>query len=577
MGSHSLSQRAREFLALSTRQDLAEWLGISDRGLRYILYTLDSSRKYATFTIKKRRGGDRKIDAPHPALKHLQHKLLTALYEVAPASGIAKGYVKGRSIVDHAKLHRHQRFVILADLRDFFPTITFPRVRGALLAKPLLLHPSVATCVAQLCCKDGVLPQGAPTSPVLSNLICRSLDHKLLRLAKSRHFATSRYADDICLSTSQRQIPHEIAFVDNGRWVAGNSLVNLIKSCGFELNDAKFKVKDAKARQLVTGLVVNDGVALPRLWRRQLRVLLHLVQRYGENRAAEIAAAWTNPSASRHGFTSIEQVIRGKSHFAQYVDSRCGRKFSDALFRSYPTQRHLLPRPLYGTPFRLMTEGKTDILHMQAAFNSFISHNEFTYLKPRFLNFPGETGDVELLKTLYRIAKSDIPELTIGVFDGDNPKLMKDTGLCHGNYVRLGSNVFAICLASSLASEDVPFCIELLYPREILCAMTSDSRRVFLPDEFYTATGLSLDGIYRRDKPKARAVLVSDQVTRVSDGYSSLLTKASFAEMVFNGVAPFDNMSFDGFAPTFRLIGSIVDMIYGRNRGLGESGKEGTS
>lgn len=566
MGSLSLSQRAHEFLALSSRQDLAHWLGISDRVLRYILYTLDSDHKYTTFTIKKRRGGDRIIDAPHPALKHLQHKLLAALCEIAPASGIAKGYVKDRSIVDHAKLHRHKRFVILADLRDFFPTITFPRVRGALLAKPFLLHPSVATCIAQLCCKDGVLPQGAPTSPVLSNLICRSLDHKLLRLAKRNRLMVSRYADDICLSTSQRKIPFEVASFNGGSWVAGDSLVDLVKSCGFELNDRKFKVKTVEARQLVTGLVVNHGVALPRSWRRQLRVLLHLVQKHGEKRASEIAAMWAKPTASRRGFISIEQVIRGKSYFAQYIDYRCGRRFSQALFRSYPGQRHLLPRPLYGIPLRLMTEGKTDILHMQAAFNYYVSHGEFAYLKPRFLNFPGDTGDVELLKTLNRIAKSDIPELTIGIFDGDNPKIMKEVGLCHGNYVHLGSNVFAICLASPTETEDIPCCIELLYPRSKLCAMTPDCRRVFLPEEFDTTTGVSVDGIYRRDQPKSRAILVGDKVTRIADGHSSLLAKADFADMVLNGIAPFDEMPFDGFAPTFKLIDSIVDMVYERKK-----------
>jgi RNA-directed DNA polymerase len=566
MGSHSLSPRAREFLSLSTRQDLSSWLGVSDRNLRYILYTLGSAHKYVTFTIKKRSGGERIIDAPHPALKHLQHKLLAVLNEVAPASGLAKGYVRNRSIIDHARLHRNQRFVILADLQDFFPTITFPRVRGALLAKPFSLHPVVATCVAQLCCKDGVLPQGAPTSPALSNLICRSLDHKLLKLAKQHRLAASRYADDICFSTSQREIPSGLAEVKCGRWIAGDALTELVESCGFRLNARKFKVRTTEERQLVTGLIVNHGVGLPRRWRRQVRVLLHLVQRYGATRAGEIATTWAHPAASRRGFVSIEQVIRGKSNFAQYIDCRCGRAFSDALFRSYPSQRYLLPRPLYGVPLRLMTEGKTDLLHLEAAFNHFVSIGDFTHLKPRFINFPGDTGDVELQKTLSRIARSDIPELTIGIFDGDNPKLMKELGICYGNYVQLGINVFAICLASPMAPEHVPVCIEMLYPRDKLCALTSDGRRVFLRDEFDAITGLSNDGLYRRDKPGAHSILVGHRVTRIADGYSSLLSKSDLAKMVLDKVAPFDDMPFDGFVPTFRLIDSVVDFIYGRNR-----------
>lgn len=564
MGPLFPSSRAQQFLALSNRQELASWLGITDRELRYILYVLSSTRKYTTFTIKKRSGADRVIEAPHPALRNLQRKLLTVISEIGPASGLAKGFVVGRSIIDHAWLHRRKRFVILADLKEFFPTITFPRVRGALLAKPFLLHPTVATCVAQLCCKDGVLPQGAPTSPALSNLICRSLDHSLLRLAKNHRLTVSRYADDMCFSTSQPKIPDEIADLSGGGWIAGRGLNEVVTNCGFELNAAKFKVRTAETTQLVTGLVVNRGVSLPRRWRRQLRVLLHLVKKHGERRAGEIAATWVNPTASRQRFVSIEQVIRGKSHFAQYVDYRCGRTYSDALFRSYPGQRRLLPRPLKGVPLRLMAEGKTDLLHLEAAQRAFVSSSEFSHLKPRFLNFSGETGDVELLKTLNRIAKSDIPELTIGVFDCDNPKFMKEAGLYPGTYVQLGGSVFAVCLAPPPHLIDIPFCIELLYERAELCALTSDSRRVFLPDEFDDMTGLSHDGKYRRATPKKKAVIVSDQVTRVSDGYSSLLGKADLATLVHQGVSPFDRMDFGGFRPTFTLIDSIVDLVHGR-------------
>ncbi|WP_242164413.1 reverse transcriptase family protein [Lysobacter sp. M15] len=551
-------------MALSSRQDLAKWLGLTDRELRYVLYALSSDKKYTTFTIKKRTGADRVIEAPHPALKNLQRKLLTAISEIAPASGLAKGYVLGRSTIDHAWLHRRKRFVILADLKEFFPTITFRRVRGALLAKPFQLPSAVATCVAQLCCKDGVLPQGAPTSPVLSNLICRSLDHKLLQLAKKHRLAVSRYVDDICFSTSRPTIPGNIAVPHGAEWEAGPELTEAIRVSGFELNHSKFKVRSRETTQLVTGLVVNHGVSLPRRWRRQLRVLLHLVKKHGEKKAGEIAASWVRPTASRRGFASIEQVIRGKSHFAQYVDRRCNRAYSDALFRSYPGQRRLLPRPLRGVQLRLMAEGKTDLLHLEAAHRAFNTAGEYAHIRPRFVNFPSDTGDVELLKTLNRIAKSDIPELTIGVFDCDNPKFMKDAGLQPAGYVQLGSNVFCMCLAPPPSLAGVPFCIELLYERDELCAMTTDARRVFLPDEFDQATGLSHDGLYRRTNPKKSALVVSDQVVRVSDGYSSLLGKADLATLVSQQVPPFEEMNFGGFQPTFDLIGSIIDMVHGR-------------
>lgn len=564
MGSHSLSPRTASFLKLGSRPDLATWLGLSDRELRYILYVLKPDQKYQTFTIKKRSGGDRVIEAPHAALKALQRKVLGAICEIAPPSGLAKAYVSGLSIVDHAWLHRRQKHVILADLSDFFPTITFPRVRGALLSKPFELTPSVATCVAQLCCKDGVLPQGAPTSPALSNLICRSMDHALLNLARKHRFRVSRYADDICFSSSQSTIPDELAVEMGGVWSAGLALEAAVQKGGFVLNSSKFHVRGQETTQLVTGLVVNDGVSLPRWWRRQLRVLLHLMKRYGDEKAGEIAATWTNPSASRQRFTSIEQLIRGKTHYARHIDFRCGRVYSEALFRAYPEQRRLLPRPLNGTPVRLMAEGKTDLLHIEAAYRFLHKNSEFAHIRPRFVGFPGDTGDVELMKTLGRIAKANIDELTIGIFDCDNPKFMAENGLSPGGYVQLGSHVFAACLAPPEALVGKNFCIELLYMREELCAVTSDARRVFLPDEFDKVSGVSLDGMYKREHPKKSALIVSDKVVRLSDGYSSSLAKADLATLIHKEVSPFESMNFEGFRPTFRLIEGIVDLVHGR-------------
>lgn len=561
MGPNSVSHRAESFLALSSRQDLARWLGLSDRELRYVLYVLPASKKYTAFSVKKRNGSSRTIEAPHPALKQLQRKLLIVLSELAPASGIAKGYVPHRSVIDHAWMHRRRRFVVLADLKDFFPSITFARVRGALLAKPFQLTPAVATCVAQLCCSNSVLPQGAPTSPCLSNLICRSLDHALLRLAKRHRLSVSRYADDICFSTSQPSISPGIATQGEAGWVAGAELREIVESCGFCLNEEKFSVRQRDTAQLVTGLIVNDGVSLPRRWRRQVRALLHLVKKYGEEKANLIGAEWATPPASRQPFSSVGQVIRGKAYYAHYVDRRTGRTFSDSLFRSYPAQRKLLPNPLDGISFRLMAEGKTDLLHLEAAHRALKAAGAFVHMRPRFVDFQGSTGDRELLKTLHRIANSDIPELTVGVFDCDNQSLMQEAGLSPGKIAQIGRRVFAMCLAPTEALSDKLFCIEMLYERRDLCAFSADERRVFLREEFDEQTGISGDDLYKRAYPKKKNLLVEDQVTRISDGHSSLLSKADFANLIHQKSPPFDGVSFDGFAPTFRLIDQIIDLV----------------
>lgn len=562
MGTPSITFSAATFLGLKTRSDLASWLGMTDRQLRYLLYVLPAEKRYTTFQIAKRNGGVRNIDAPHPALKNIQRKLLVAFDAIAKPSGIAKGYVHGASVVDHAWLHRRQRFVVLADIENFFPSITFPRVRGALLAPPFRLPPEVATCIAQLCCKDGVLPQGAPTSPAISNLLCRSLDHRLVELAKKNRCRVSRYADDICFSTSLSEIPAAIANQVDESYAAAPALINAVASAGFALNHKKFRVISQQNRQLVTGLVVNRGVSLTRRWRRQLRVLLHLVQEHGPDKAGSIVKEWGKPLGARRPFQSIEQVVRGKAYYAQFVDKKCGRRFSDSLYREYDGVRSLLPRPLSGVSLRLMAEGKTDLLHLESAHRFFVARGLYSNLRPRFLNFSGATGDKELMKTLERIAKSDIPELTVGVFDCDDEKFMKDHSLAPGMYRQVGANVFAMCLGAPSSSMSL-FCVELLYARSQLTALTEDGRRIFLRDEFDPLTRLSADGLYKVKFLK-KSLVVSDEVVRVADGYSSLLSKVDFAEMVHRGSVPFDSMDFEGFRPTFDCLTRLVDEVHGR-------------
>ncbi|MGN6017354.1 reverse transcriptase family protein, partial [Staphylococcus aureus] len=122
----------------------------------------------------------------------------------------AMAFVKDRSIVDNAKLHTRKKYVFNIDLSDFFTSITFPRLRGLLMAKPYSLQSGVATVIAHLCTVGGVLPQGSPCSPVISNMICATLDRQLKGLAIRNRARYSRYADDITFS-----------FYDDLRYISG--------------------------------------------------------------------------------------------------------------------------------------------------------------------------------------------------------------------------------------------------------------------------------------------------------------------------------------------------------------------
>lgn len=551
-----LSVRSQSFLQISSRVQLAEWLGVSDRALRFVLYKLPDASKYSSFSIKKRNGGSRRIDAPTRGLKSLQAALASSVSEICPARELAKGYVENRSIFDHARVHRSKRWLVLADLEAFFPSINFGRVRGLFLSPPFSFNAEVATCLAQICCKGNELPQGSPASPAISNAICRRLDRELLNLAKKARCRVSRYADDIAFSTNSRLISHEIAdFVPGHGYVPGRALRSTVEANGFRLNDAKFKIHRPRERMLVTGLVVNNGISISRAWRRQVRSVLHLVSRLGGDRAAEIVSSW-RPAFFRHGARHFEQSLRGKLRHIRWIDRKARRSVINSLFRNYPRARTYLPLIDPKFSIRLMAEGDSDLLHLEAAFKHYYEKGRYQEIKPRFHNFPGDKGDSELWATLQRIAKVDVDELTIGVFDCDSPSLMAKAGLAPGSYVKLGPMVFAVCLAP-YEGLTAPYCIENLYPRLEATRWDAEGRRLFFKDEFDDA-GTSSCGKFTRSHPKAASIVVSGTVQETLSQKSVLLGKMSFAEKVRAADEPFGNMTFLGFKPTLDLIEELV-------------------
>lgn len=179
-------------------------LGLDYSEVQKILYP---SPAYRGFLLKKRSGGNRLIEEPRKKVKLLQLKALEFFSKFAPkVRPCVHGFVKDRGILTNAKAHWERRptFVLNLDLKDFFPSITFFRVRGLLMSSPFSFSYEIATVFAHLCTYAGKLPQGAPTSPYISNLICRSMDRDLMALA-SRHRCTyTRYADDMTFSFSVR-------------------------------------------------------------------------------------------------------------------------------------------------------------------------------------------------------------------------------------------------------------------------------------------------------------------------------------------------------------------------------------
>jgi hypothetical protein len=267
---------------------LATWLDLPEVELRGWLTSSPPWARgydYLRFNIPKRRGGTRLIEAPGDKLKALQRRVLHRLLAPLPAHPAATGFVRRRSIVDNARPHAGQGVVINLDLADFFPTITAERV--AQVFRGLGWDEEAATILSRICTSEGRLPQGAPTSPALSNLVCRRLDVRLSKLVARLGGHYTRYADDITVS-----LP---AFGRNKRlrpWSKRGpgrprpkprpkrSLLTLVRTIieaeGFRIQmKKKVRVLRRHQCQTATGLVLNDRVNLPRATRRLIRAMQH--------------------------------------------------------------------------------------------------------------------------------------------------------------------------------------------------------------------------------------------------------------------------------------------------------------
>jgi uncharacterized protein (TIGR03067 family) len=219
---------------------------------------------YREFTVPKRAGGRRRLSAPDDRLKELQRRILYRLLGRLKCHPAATGFQRGESIVTHARRHAGRAVVVRLDLHDFFPSTKAGRVRRYF--RKIGWNRPAARLLIRLCTHHGGLPQGAPTSPRLSNLVNYRLDCRLAAMARKLGAGYSRYADDITLSfptDDRRQIRYLIRFV---RGVAHAE--------GYRLHGSKkLQIRRRHQQQRVTGLVVNEGVNLPRAVRRRLRAV----------------------------------------------------------------------------------------------------------------------------------------------------------------------------------------------------------------------------------------------------------------------------------------------------------------
>lgn len=262
-------QRRLQYLRDAVPADLAAFFDCSELHLQRLAKS--PAEHYQKFFLWKDRAHTRKrwIEAPDPELKAMQRRILRLLYHLAP-SPWAHGFIIGRSIVTNARIHTGKRFVVKLDLKDFFPSISRAMILEQLNASGIVTaeNRSRIQILLDLCLLDDRLPQGAPTSPAISNLVCRRLDFILARFARKHKMWYTRYADDLTFSCNSDRCYQLIPVIKT-----------ILARYGFKVNERKVNVLKQHQRQTVTGLVVNrlGKSSIPRRKRMKLRAFLHQI------------------------------------------------------------------------------------------------------------------------------------------------------------------------------------------------------------------------------------------------------------------------------------------------------------
>ncbi len=308
--------------------------------------------RYIEFKVKKKSGDYRTINAPVEELKLIQKTLSFVLQCVFGPHKAAMGFVRDKSIVDNAKIHAGSRYVYNIDLKDFFSSIDQARVWKCLQLKPFNLageitsqfiigssgwvsekkigRKDIANIIASLCCtemeverknangewikvKRNVLPQGAPTSPIITNVICYRLDYLLTAVAKRFGLKYSRYADDITFSSM-----HNV-FQQDGEFL--KELHRIILEQGFHIKESKTRLQKEGFRQEVTGLLVNEKVNVQKRYIKQLREWLYKWETYGYNKANSffIQNYLKEKGNVKKGIPNMTMVIDGKLQYLKMV------------------------------------------------------------------------------------------------------------------------------------------------------------------------------------------------------------------------------------------------------------------
>ncbi len=264
---------------------------------------------YSVFGIMGKRKY-RVITAPSMKLKLRQRWILDEILENVPVSRYCHGFVTGRSIVTNAREHIGKKQILVMDIQDFFPSVKESQVRD--IFRMIGYSASVSECLAAICCYNGELPQGAPTSPYLSNLRCREMDGRLGKIAERYGLVYTRYADDMTFS-GDRELDFLVPLVEG----------ELVRN-GFVSNQEKMRIFRENDRKMVTGLLVKEnGLRVPKQLKRKLRQEIYYCKKFGVSTHLQ--------NTAKDGRVNFREYLYGKAYFIKMVEPENGEYFLQQL------------------------------------------------------------------------------------------------------------------------------------------------------------------------------------------------------------------------------------------------------
>lgn len=371
--------------SLKNFEDVANILGINKEQLKSII-VYNKKNNYTEFEISKKNGSKRIIHKPTDTLMELQRKLTEILYQNFSSHINAHGFVPSKDIVTNAEIHVGKKYVLNLDLENFFENISYARVSNMFL-RYFKLVPKVAHTLANICCHpDGYLPQGAPTSPIISNIISKTMDKELTSLAKRVPTARySRYADDITFS-SNIPFPMQFIEIDSKLPIISSTLIKVITDNGFTINNQKIRLQTSKEHQEVTGITVNKKLNVKRKYIRQIRAILHSVEQNLNNLDVPISKfnaeyPFRNKKYSKEidMFKVLKGMITHVGHVKGNNDSvfiKLATRFNNLVetipISSVTTIKILSPNKLYEDNVFII-ESKKDITYYDEEENETIS------------------------------------------------------------------------------------------------------------------------------------------------------------------------------------------------------------